>query len=113
MVDSKSLVSSTLEASRTSPPLEEIVVAMVLTICVLERTLKALAVEFTMLALKVTLFASMATSFSASLLCIMEASIFTGLLMVVKIPLSYTQVEPSISPPELTMVKSPVPIAVR
>ena len=79
---------STLEASRTSPPLEEMVVAMVLTICVFARTLKVFAVGFMMLALKVTLFASMATSLNKSLLRIMESRIFTGLPMVVKIPLS-------------------------
>ena len=79
---------STLDAKRTSPPVEEMVVAMVLTICVFARILKLLAVVFMMLALKVTLFASMATSPNNSFLCIIESRIFTGLLVVVMIPFS-------------------------
>ena len=88
------------------------VVADVLIIWVFERTLNALAVGFITLALKVTLLASIETSPSANLVCKVESRRFTGLVMVEITPFKYLHVVPSASPPDETIVKSPVPSAV-
>ena len=109
VVDSTSVASSIFEASRTSPPCVEIVVAAVLIIWVFERTLNALAVGLITFALKVTLLASIETSPRANLVRNVESRRFTGLETVAITPFKYLQVVPSASPPDETIVKSPVP----